>query len=253
MPTGRECFEAWAGDHEWSDWTKPTLFASELFAAYANVGQQSIPDTEHGALEMALRNNIRHRDDAGNRACLVVDMPDARAIRFGAALSQHGFAPLMLFNGVASARNPIIPYHDVVAALIRYAGGLRVAADPSPAFLLDSRRLDGSPMPGRYDNRWITFPQDFPSGGRLRSSGITRCYLVLEPQRIADDLAHVLKRWQDAGIEICDATNGQPLNVTTPPLYKTLYYRWLALVKLRPNSFGGFGAVIPLPGGVGYG
>ena len=28
---GRECFEAWAGNHEWSDWTKPTLFAGKVF------------------------------------------------------------------------------------------------------------------------------------------------------------------------------------------------------------------------------
>jgi hypothetical protein len=255
MPNGRQCFEAWAGDHEWSDWTKPTLFASELFPSFADPNPKSLPDTGDGALELTLLNHVRALDDQGNRACLVVDMPGVRAIEVGAALSRQGFAPVVLFNGVAVARNPIIQNDDAIRALARYAAALQFVPEPSPAFLLDSRRTDGDPAPGRYDNRWITFPQDFPSGGLLRTHGIDKCYLIREPQRIADDLAHVLKRWQDAGIEIfaADSSAREPLLVKTPPLYKTLYYRWLTLRKLKPNSFGGFGAVIPLATGGGYG
>jgi hypothetical protein len=161
----------------------------------------------------------------------------------------------VLFNGVASARNPIVANDEPIKALIRYAGSLASAQDPAPAFLLDSRRMDGAPAPGRYDNRWITFPQDFPSAGLLRMRGVQRCYLILEPKRVADDLAHVLKRWQDGGIQMLDALDGgRPVTIQTPPLYKALYYRWSALVGLKPNSFGGFGAVVPEPTrSTGYG
>jgi hypothetical protein len=251
MTTGRECFEAWAGDHEWSDWTKPTLFASELFPSFASIGAQSLPDTGDGALELALRHTFRFRDTEGSR-CLVVDLPGERALQVGAALTEHGFAPVVLFNGVASARNPIIAHDEALKALICYGAALRMAEEPSPAFLLDSRRMQGTPVPGRYDNRWVTFPQDFPSAGLMRMRGIKRCYLLLDGKRVADDLAHVLKRWQDAGIEMLDAESGQPVQVQTPPLYKALYYRWSALIGLKPNSFGGFGAAIPIVTSRGY-
>jgi hypothetical protein len=252
MKSGRECFEAWAGDHEWSDWTKPTLFASELFRSFASVGPQSLPDTADGALELALRNVVRFGSAGGNRACVVVDLPGERALQVGAALTEHGFAPVVLFNGVASARNPVIAHDESLKALIRYSAALRMAQEPSPAFLLDSRRMQGTPAPGRYDNRWVTFPQDFPSAGLLRMRGVKRCYLLLDSDRVADDLAHVLKRWQDAGIEMLGAHDGRPVTVQRPPLYKALYYRWSALVGLKPNSFGGFGASIPEVTSRGY-
>jgi len=253
MTTARECFEAWAGDHEWSDWTKPTLFASGHFSSFANTKPRSLPDTADGALEPALRNVVRYRESDGNRACVVVDMPGERSLEVGAALTEHGFAPVVLFNGVPSVRNPVIANDGPIKALIRYSAALRLAQEPSPAFLLDSRRMQGAPSPGRYDNRWITFPQDFPSGGLLRVRGVKRCYLIVDPKRVADDLAHVLKRWQDAGIEMYGADDGEPMTIQTPPLYKTLYYRWSALVGLKPNSFGGFGAPVPEVTSRGYG
>ena len=91
--------------------------------------------------------------------------------------------------------------------------------------------------------------------GGSGSRGIKRCYLLAEPrERVADDLAHVLKRWQDAGIEMFEATErfATPLTIKPPPLYKSLYYRWLALRGLKPNSFGGFGAAIPEVTSRGY-
>ena len=46
---------------------------------------------------------------------------------------------------------------------------------------------------------------------------------------------------------IFDATNGpKPITIQSPPLYKALCYRWSALLNLRPNSFGGFGAAIAI-------
>jgi hypothetical protein len=170
-------------------------------------------------------------------------------------LAARGFAPIVLFNGVASGGNAVLNHDEAIKSLIRYTSALKIADEPSPAFLLDSRRMMGAAGAGRYDNRWVTFPQDFPSGGRLRMAGVVNCYLILEGSRVADDLAHVLKRWQEAGIEMFEATErfATPLTIKPPPLYKSLYYRWLALRGLKPNSFGGFGAAIPeVTSGRGY-
>ncbi len=122
-----------------------------------------------------------------------------------------------------------------------------IPGDPARAFLLDSRRQTGTPLPRQYDNRWLTFPQDFPSAGRLQVSGIKRCYLVAEPNHVADDLAHVLRRWQDAGIEILDARARVPtrVEVKEPLWFRQVFYRWVALTGLKPTAFGGFGAAVP--------
>ncbi len=63
-----------------------------------------------------------------------------------------------------------------------------------------------SPSPGKFDNRWFTFPQDFPSANLLRARGISAALVIQEKAgQPAEDLSHVLRRWQDAGIEIYQA------------------------------------------------
>jgi len=255
---GRECFELWAGDNQWSDWTKPTLFAG-AFELHPPFGDEDV------ALLLARgREAITERAPRGMRAiaadnsqnCVVVDLPGKLAVAVAAALAEGGFAPVVLFNGVSSSAQPLIHNEELVRALGLLAKGLNVAHDAPPAFVLDSRRMDAQPPPpGWYDNRWITFPQDFPSGGRLLASGIKRCYLLSENQRVADDLAHVLRRWQDAGIEIHDpsAAPDAVLDVKRPLWFRELFYRWSALSRLRANTFGGFGGTVPQPSSRGVG
>ncbi len=119
MVSGRECFEAWAGNHEWSDWTKPVLFASQTFAHFASIGAQSLPGTSDGALQLALQSNVRSGDGGGQRNCVVVDLPGERAIEVGAALAEQGFAPVVLFNGVASGGNAVLNHDEAIKSLIR--------------------------------------------------------------------------------------------------------------------------------------
>ena len=256
---GRECFEAWAGDHEWSDWTKPTLFAS----GFGERGSPSQPEVGIAGdagkvVDSMIARRIRARATDGSRNCVVVDCPGDVAIAAGIRLIEQGFAPVLLFNGVTSAANPLLRNDGVLDALAAAAPRLRGHSDPSPAFLLDSRRQEGVPTPGRYDNRWLTFPQDFPSAGRLQVAGVKQCYLLAEPNRVADDLAHVLRRWQDAGIEIYDGTAHvpTPLDIKKPLWFRQVFYRWVALTGFRPNAFGGFGAAVPAQsaggGGVFY-
>ncbi|MCC6984688.1 MAG: hypothetical protein IT535_15605 [Bauldia sp.] len=248
-----ECFNRWAGDHEWSDWAKPTLFAQGAM--------RNIVGTAH-ATDL-LNAGGRIVDDhartisAGTgerRACIVLDYPGDLAVAAGAALSRRGFAPVPLFNGVHSVQSPVIDNTSLIHALIALADHVTPGADPAPVFLLDSRRLEGSPSPGRYDNRWVVFPQDFPSGGRLIASGIRECHIITAANRIQDDLAHVLKRWQEAGIEMFDGVPGsrRPVIVAPPPWYRSVFYRMAAVTGLRPNAYGAFGALIPIAAATGY-
>jgi len=51
-----------------------------------------------------------------------------------------------------------------------------------------------------------------------------------------------------------NATFPQRLEVKSPLWFKQVFYRSLALMGLRPNAFGGFGALIPVASaGGGYG
>jgi hypothetical protein len=132
---------------------------------------------------------------------------------------------------------------------------LALPADARPAFLLDADRLGGTtqPKPGLFDNRWMTFPQDFPSANFLRAHAIQSVLLIhTRPDQPQEDLAHVLLRWQEAGVplRVVRPTAGhtpQPLEVRRPRGFRRLWYRVLATFGLRRNSAGGFGAVVPQP------
>jgi hypothetical protein len=126
-----------------------------------------------------------------------------------------------------------------------------------PAFLLDSHRIAPKPGPGAFDNRWMTFPQDFPSANLLLSRGLRNAIVFQQESLIQTDLDHVLLRWQQAGMQIQLKAGDQPVHpikVFKPRSFRSWLYVGLALMALRPNSAGGFGSVVPLPGqGGGFG
>src|SRR6185436_17692744 len=115
------------------------------------------------------------------------------------------------------------------------------------------RRTDGAVALRRFDNRWVVFPQDFPSAARLLASGLRRVLLVQEGRSTPrTDLAHVLLRWQLAGLEIqaLDFASGEQAKtivVAKPSRFRALGYRALVALGLRKNSAGGFGGMVPMP------
>jgi hypothetical protein len=251
-----ECFSKWAGAHEWSDWAKPTLFAQQGLGGMT-------PDAAHGEALLAKAEDVLQSGacralSAGageSRACVVIDHPGEMAVALGVALSLRGFAPVPLFNGVYGINSPLVSNQATIQALVDLVDHIRPNSDPAPAFLLDSGRLAGQPAPNRYDNRWVIFPQDLPSGGRLLASGIRDCAILADPPVLRDDLCHVLRRWQDAGMTMYEAwgESRRETSVPIPPWYRQVFYRMVALAGLRPNAYGGFGALIPEPGQGGYG
>jgi len=235
----------WAPESSiWSNWVKPVLFA-ETSMAVASFQH------EWRSLNVAWSPST----DAGS--AIILDLPEADAVWIAMALAQRGYRPVPLYNG-ALGPSAIVNVGRIVGALHDEAqtlADLPIAHNAPPVFLLDANRLGGGSFvsPGRFDNRWSVFPQDFPSGNFLLSNGVR--FVVLgqlfagEPQR---DLAHVLLRWQEAGIQIlaCDVQrDAQPelIRVARPGQFRMLWYRALVLAGLRRNSAGGFGAVVPEP------
>jgi hypothetical protein len=268
--TPEQLYAIWApADSIWSPWVLPVPFA-ELTCRDVSVPAQ-IPQFP---LEW-----IRERAD-GNFA-IVADLPGADAIHYGMALLEFGFRPVPVIDGSpgpsvgamipldlsvvakGALRSPtVVDMRGLLLALCQGAKPLqsaKLAADAPPAFLLDSKRMIGVPSDDMaFDNRWMAFPQDFPSASFLLSKGIKRVVFVHDTFRVQppEDLAHILLRWQEAGIavESKSARFGEApvaIQVARPYRFRAAWYRALAILGLRRNDAGGFGGYPPSPSGGG--
>jgi hypothetical protein len=237
--TREEIYAAWAPDDgPWSGWVRPVPFAL-------------LPDDQ---ASVALGVIDVTWADASRREAIVVDLPAVEAIAMGVALAERGYQPVPLFDAI-DAPGALVSIGDIAPALAAAATRLasfRPASDASPAFLLDSRRMPKgvTPKPGDFDNRWITVPQDFPSASMLAARDIRAATVVEDAGQVADDLAHVLRRWQDAGVMIqrrsSDAESATvAIAVPRPRFFKSAFYLITALFGLRTASVGGFGASVP--------
>ena len=253
--TNESYFEAWAPDDvHWTQWAKPVLFAHlDRVAPGAK-----LPD-DWATIEKDMSWVPRAR---GN-AALVVDLPGNESVHAGLALARLGYRPVPLYNASVGAK-AVLDLEPVARSLAAGAEVMRqtqLPPDAPPAFLLDARRMKPEvlPGPGRFDNRWLILPQDFPSANYLRARGIGEVILVQrEEEAPQEDLAHVLLRWRQAGMELYVAAvrgTGRPreLHVRPPSFFRRAWYRAIALMGLRRSNVGGFGAVIPEPSSGGYG
>jgi hypothetical protein len=248
---GSELFDLWApADAVWSPWAKPLLFAAAMNPAPPVPPVLPVPPAPP-----APRAPVRI--PASGSMAVIVDLPGSWSVEAGLDLAREGFRPVPLFNGAGHA-GALVKVEPIVAALRGGASTLRdlhLTAEAVPAFLLDADRArpQGKAAPGSYDNRWLVFPQDFPSASFLQSRRIARVLLLQEAGRTqpAEDLAHVLRRWQEAGLEMLLAHPGEggppiPFQVQKPSRFRALSYRALALLGVHRNSAGGFGSVIPV-------
>lgn len=243
MITNEECFAAWAPEGAvWSEWAKPTVFASvgsffsEQPLTVPPLGDVGIPE-------------------AWGSAALVVDLPGDEAVAVGLALAERGFRPVPLFNNT-SGPAPVIDttaLTDALGAGVEVLKAHTLKPDAPPAFLLDSRRSAsaGADQPGRYDNRWVVLPQDFPSAAFLGSRGIKEITVIqrggLTP---ATDLSHVLLRWREGGLRLRaidrdSGTSDENLTVSPPSWFRRAWYAAIVLMGLRRSNVGGFGSMVP--------
>ncbi len=243
----QRAFAAWTPQEViWSQWAKPIAFlqaeAAEREAA-PNLLLESV------AIDPA--------------TAAVVNLPGAEAVAVGLELSERGFWPVPLFDGT-SGPAAVVDVQAIARALSAGAEFLRrrpISGGALPAFLLDSNRMgSGSPpAPGAFDNRWVTLPQDYPSGALLASRGIRTVLLVQRGTlAVAPDLAHVLYRWREHGIRInaidlADNRLLEDLPVFRPSGFRRMWYTAIALLGLRRSNVGGFGAQVPEDAGSGFG
>jgi len=204
---------------------------------------------------------------AEEKTVLVLDLPGTEGVAAGLALATRGYRPVPLYNAVplpilvpGSELGPgvaLVDVRPILAALLRGTPLLReqsIRPEAPPAFLLDARRRgDGGIFPGVFDNRSVSFTTDFPSANFLLARGLHRVVLVQsEGAQPQPDLAHTLRRWQDAGVNIelkrLDVAGPPvPCEVEKPPRFRWIWQRALAAFGLRRSPSGGFGDWVPEP------
>ena len=235
-----QTFAAWTPSGvSWSEWAKPV--------AFVNVHEASVAAQSPLALQLPLAID--------SSSVVVVDLPGAEAVQAGLLLAERGFCPVPLFNGT-SGPAAAVDVQPIARALLAGAETMKsrsIAPGAPPAFLLDSRRRgEGVTLQPRvYDNRWVTLPQDFPSGALLASRGFRAATLLQRGDApVQPDLAHVLRRWQDHGISLrkIDIATGRVTDnvaIPRPSGFRLAWYAMVALLGLRRSNVGGFGSAIP--------
>lgn len=273
-------FATWAPtDGRWSPWVKPLLFASESHwdaggdPELVEVGEPSWMEAPRA--EEGYRERVRKSGDQAT--AVVLDLPGPLGVAWGVAFARAGWRPVPLYNAIPGGAPGVmapamvdefgaVPVFRDTTALIdmqaivgamrhatRTLRELSLAPERPPVFLLDANRREGFASPGRFDNRSISLPTDFPSAVFLRAHGIERVVLVqrvgLEPQ---EDLAHTLLAWQEGGLSILAKElerDAEPatIQVSPPSRFRSLWYRALATMGLKRAPLGGFGGTIPVP------
>lgn len=224
----------------WSPWVRPVLFTQ-----LAELGLK--PETT----DLSAREEMKLPDARG--CALVIDLPGSESVVVGLVTAHRGWRPIPLFNST-SGPAPLVDVRPIAQQL--YSGtwllrDMRIPPEAPPAFLIDADRMRGIPAPGRFDNRSVVLPQDFPSGTLLRSKGIHEALLVQRGgTNVREDLAHVLVRWQQAGVrlrvlDLQGAGDPEDLRVGPPRLFRRAWYGVIGLLGLRRNNVGGFGGLIP--------
>jgi hypothetical protein len=236
---------------------KPVLFAHVVAPRPAPLIGPPVPD-------------VAWAPRADGRTAIVVDLPDEAGVHMGMALARIGYRPIPLYNA-APATGPelsfglppaLVEVRPILWALREFGpelASLKLPAGAPPVFLLDANRRTGRgpALPGRFDNRSVSFPTDFPGANVLQHRDVCEVVIVQSQTSAPEsDLAHTLRRWQDAGIAIrikrTDiAGPPAPSHVAAPRWYRWIGYRLGVLLRLRRSPLGGFGGTLPEPSGSG--
>ena len=257
-----ELFLIWAPEASvWSPWVKPVLFACM---------ESALPIAAAAPPEL----DVSWAPAGTERVALVLDLPGADTVFLALALAGNGYRPVPLFNALPtpaggrvlnpSTGRPVAAVNVLpILSALRDKGGelarMMIPADAPPVFMLDANRRGDNPVmyPDEFDNRSVCFTTDFPSAKFMGAQGIHRVILV---QRIAllpqPDLAHALRRWQEAGMSIerkrlASADLVERFEVARPSWFGAMFQRALAMAGLRRGATGGFGAWVPEASGGG--
>src|ERR1700733_3368357 len=248
--TPREIFELWApADSIWSPWVSPAVFTQIDCRR---------PYEEKNNLDPSWPESRASRENA-----VVIDLPGVQSIRLAMLLAERGYRPIPILNvspspdaGETAHPYIVLDMRDLVNELclaIPRLQNIPIAPNAPPVFFPDSPRLEGTaPVKDvMFDNRWMVFPQDFPSAAFLAQQKITSVTLVQSKRtQPLEDLSHALMRWQEAGVEIFTqdtvaSSAPEKITIWKPSRFKAAWYRALAIMGLQRSSAGGFGSFIP--------
>ena len=278
-------FQAWTGDSIWAPWVKPILFAhlspSMIAGASAASGDGiASTDLNHvsratgttaivvdlpGAASIAtglalaelgyrpipLYNSVPVILPSANPSLPAAPNPTPEAAQANLDLA----VSLYMREDATPGPRVVIDMTPVVRLLVQGSENSTLRAlspHAPPAFLLDSRRRGNGAIcrPGDFDNRSISLPTDFPSANFILANRI-RTVMVIQEQAGSpeQDLAHTLRRWQEADIRILTSTPGtapELVEISRPPRFRHMWYGLLARLGLRQNPLGGFGGFLPV-------
>lgn len=237
-----DLFETWAPPKlRWSAWAKPVLFMQSHDVFRVVPFSLDVPD-----------DIVQPTLKVVSSAAIIIDLPGDDAVALALALARHGIRPVPLHNCTLGPGVNTVSAHEIFHAYVHAApdlAALSIAEDAAPAFIIDSARLRGYPVANMYDNRWLVFPQDFPSARAFREANLNRVVVIRRGDTIEHDLRAVLRAWHRDGltIELFDLDR-----IALTPLTYSLSWMGalgdvlrLAFHGLRSNSAGGFGGVVP--------
>jgi hypothetical protein len=261
MLSGRELYAIWAPpDSIWSPWVAPAFFA-----------QVACDESGLCAAELATPMEWFERK-TDSASAIVIDLPGTESFSLAMQLGGIGYRTVSLINasparliGFSGKESPPSVTLDMNAMVREVCTSVNIMRNhvlppnAPPAFVLDANRCGGTRpvVEHMFDNRWMVFPQDFPSAQFLLEHGIRRVILVQTANSAPqEDLAHVLLRWQESGISIVlkvigDASQPLEIRVAKPSRFKVMWYRALAALGFRRGNVGGFGAIVPERGSAG--
>jgi hypothetical protein len=258
----KELYDIWApADSVWSAWVSPVPFVEAQWVGPKTPTGDPVPTLDQPD-SLHQPPDISAWEAGIGDTALIVNLPALESITTGLALAGRGFRPIPIFKA-SGGEGAVINTIPTARALVEGADGLpriNLSSDAPPAFLIDSHRLSVFPAPGQFDNRWVVFPQDFPSGVFLRSKGIKQVVLIQRPESLERDLAEVLAFWKRAGLEIVASVptaSGQAAPFDVKPIGRWSLARtafvatMIASFGLRRNSAGGFGSIVPDSSGGG--
>jgi len=255
MSGGKDLYRIWAPDDSiWSKWVSPALFAQIECMESASSSSPTLPSLLWPEISMV------------SPAAVVIDLPGVDAIRFGIALAKQGYRPVpinnaspgpsLLTSSRSSPSNTSLNINALASEICSATHLLRnLSLTPAslPAFILDSKRLKGDKDVSKeiYDNRWMVYPEDFPSAAFMIERGIKQVILVQEdrwpPQ---SDLANVLVKWRRSSIDVLLKISTAPdaphrITVSAPNRVSELIDRLLISLGVLRGSIGGFGSTFP--------
>jgi len=253
MDENLRIFEIWAPQEGlWSPWAKPILFTNLL--------------KEEEPLSFMAASWLSFVDP---KMMIILDLEGDKAVKEALGLALLGYRPVPLYNGSlnterinARAKEKYRMAVDPTAiSKALYSGSrdlalLEIPENAPPVFMLDSIRHSGKIFIGTiFDNRWIVFPQDFPSADFLKNQGISK--VLVRSDNMNEDLLHILYRYREKGLEILTCNDSGVMKeylMPIPQSFRKAVYRSKALLNFASNATGGFGrkAIIPDPSHIRY-